>query len=100
MKREDSAWQSDGTVLNVGMGGACIALARSPHLGSMVTISLAAPTFYAESSGGEPNEPFALRARIQWRREATASEPARAGLAFEHTSPHDLQLLVDFLATL
>ncbi len=99
VKREDSAWQSDATVLNVGLGGACIALARSPNLGSVVTITFSAPSFYVRS-GSPSEEPFTLRADVRWHRAATASEPARGGLAFEHTSPHDLQLLVDFLATL
>ena len=99
LRRVDSAWQSDGTVLNVGVGGACVALARSPSVGSVVTITFAAPSFYARSES-PTEEPFSLRAHVRWHRAATASEPARAGVAFEHTNPHDLVALVDFLATL
>jgi len=90
------AGDRDAQVLNLGMGGACVALSLAEPLepGEHVTVSFLAPTLW---------DPLAFPARVAWAH-APLSGPGttslRVGLAFEPTDPAAVYALFELLTTM
>ena len=83
-----AGWQRHTPLENIGLGGACIALEEKLAADDVVTLSFTAPTLW---------DPLVLRARVAW---VSATQPQRAGVAFDHRSAEAVFALYELIATL
>ncbi len=84
-------WERDATVVDLGLGGAAIAIAETLVEGDRITFSLVAPNLW---------DPLLIAGRIAWVRHATGLDPVHCGIAFEFTHASTLWALFDLLGTL
>ena len=90
MTHIQAGWQRDADVIDLGLGGACLALDEFLAEGDPISISFVAPTLW---------DPLLLRAKVAWVRPATPRAPARAGIAFEHKSAAAVLALFELVNT-
>ena len=76
------------TVVDLGLGGACLELSEPLSDGQRVCIQLLAPNLW---------EPLLVDAQVAWQRAIGAA--TRVGVRFEHYSGATLLALVDLIAT-
>jgi hypothetical protein len=92
----EAGWQRHVGLANVGLGGACILIDETVHVGDRVTLSFVAPTLW---------DPLVLRAKVVWTRQGTPGtltkmgEPGRCGVAFEHRTPQAVLALFELIGT-
>jgi Tfp pilus assembly protein PilZ len=84
-----AGWQEQGTVENIGLGGACIKVENPLALGDIVTLSLTAPTLW---------DPLVLHGRVAWV--GPTATPRAAGVAFEHKATDAVFALYELIVTL
>jgi len=74
-------------LVNLGLGGASVALGEKTELGRVVTLEVNAPNLW---------DPLVVVATVAWVR-SVGPRSFAAGLAFDHTSPSALRSLVELL---
>jgi hypothetical protein len=84
-------WQRQAEVVNLGLGGACIALDESVAEGDTISLSFTAPTLW---------DPLVIRAHIAWVAPSRPLEPKRAGITFEHKTPSGVLALFELVNTI
>ena len=72
LAHRDRGWQRDVIVFDLGLGGACVEGSEVLAVGDRVQVTFVTP---------DRCDPLNLQARVAWR------SSARAGLAFEYSSP-------------
>jgi hypothetical protein len=83
----ESAGVRAGRLVNLGLGGACVAMSEPTQPGRVVTLEVHAPNLW---------DPLVVVATVAWVRRA-GPRSILAGLAFDHTSPSALPSLVELL---
>ena len=73
-------------LVNLGLGGACVALSQRTETGRVVTLEVHAPNLW---------DPLVVAAKVAWVKAGGRS--LRAGLAFDHSDRVALSSLVEFL---
>jgi hypothetical protein len=86
-----AGWQRDAQVLNLGLGGACLALQEIVVPGERVHVSFVAPTLW---------DPLALPARVAWTLPPTQHESMRVGVSFEPPDAAAVYALFELMSTL
>jgi hypothetical protein len=86
-----AGWERGAEVFDVGLGGACIGISETLHVGDRVSIAFMAPTLW---------DPLAIPARVAWFRPGAGLEPARAGLAIEYRSASAARALFELVGSL
>jgi hypothetical protein len=74
-------------LVNLGLGGACIAISERTEQGKMVTLEVHAPNLW---------DPLVVVATVSWAR-STSPRSFLAGLAFDHSARAALPSLVELL---
>jgi PilZ domain len=74
-------------LVNLGLGGACVAVSERTEPGTVVTLEVHAPNLW---------DPLVVVAKVAWVR-AAGPRSLHAGLAFDHTTRGALQSLVELL---
>ena len=85
---EDTTWRRDATIVNLGVGGACVHLEDPVPEGTPVTLRIDAPTLW---------DPLTVRALVAWCRLETEREGSTVGLTFNHPSGKTVRHLVELL---
>jgi hypothetical protein len=86
-----AGWERDADVFDIGLGGACVSASEPVAPGDRVSIAFVAPTLW---------DPLLIPARVAWYREPTGLDPARAGVAFDHTSAASVLALFELVGSL
>jgi hypothetical protein len=87
-----AGWQRQARVVDLGLGGACIAVEGDLRPGDVVTLSFIAPTLW---------DPLLVRARVAWSTPGAQSNHAtRAGVAFEHKNAAAVYALFELVAAM
>jgi hypothetical protein len=81
----EAGWQKHAPVLDLGLGGACIAIDLGVAAGEKVSLAFTAPTLW---------EPLVVRARVVW------ASGTSAGVAFEHKNEQAALALFELVATM
>jgi hypothetical protein len=76
-------------VMDLGLGGTCLQMARPLSEGQRLCIQLLAPNLW---------DPLLLDGRVAWQRPA-AGGAMRVGVRFDHTSGATLMALVELIAS-
>lgn len=85
----EEGWQHHADVLNLGLGGAAIAIEARLQVADGVTLSFVAPTLW---------DPLVLRGRVVWARQEGAE--MQAGVAFEHKSQSAVFALFELIGAM
>jgi hypothetical protein len=86
-----AGWERDADVYDLGLGGACLSAGEEVAPGDRVAVAFVAPTLW---------DPLLIPARVAWYRAATGNGTARAGVAFDHTSPASVMALFELVGSL
>jgi hypothetical protein len=90
MTSEDDGWESPVQIMDLGLGGARLALQREVEVGAPVRLTMVAPNLW---------DPLVLHGQVAWTK--LAEEPASlVGLRFAHSSGTGLRALADLIASL
>lgn len=84
---EDSDWQREAVVVNLGVGGACCTLADPLTAGTPVVLSMNAPTLW---------DPLRLHGTVVWCN-LEGRNGARVGVEFDHRAGQGVRHLVEIL---
>jgi hypothetical protein len=76
-------------VVDLGLGGTCLQMARALTPGQRVCIQLLAPNLW---------DPLLLDGQVAWQRPA-AGGASRAGIRFDHSAGATLMALVELIAS-
>ncbi|MBX3182687.1 MAG: PilZ domain-containing protein [Polyangiaceae bacterium] len=90
MRAEDSDWQREGVITDLGAGGACVELPDPLTKGTLVTLSVDAPNLW---------DPLRFEGRVAWAALIDPRGHTRVGIEFLHGSSKGLLPLADLLAT-
>ena len=85
-----AGWQREAEVVDVSLGGVCLALNESLAEGDRVTVSFVAPTLW---------DPLSMHARVAWIGRGTRLDAARAGLTFEPKDPASVLALFELIGS-
>lgn len=88
LAHEDTTWKRDATVVNLGIGGACVRLEDPVTEGTPVTLRINAPTLW---------DPLQVHAVVAWCRLNTTADGSTLGLSFNHPSGRAVRHLVELL---
>lgn len=88
LREAQGGWQCDARIVDLGLGGACLEIARAVAPGTHVSVQVLAPNLW---------DPLVLEARVAWCRNAGTRRPTRVGLSFAHRSGATLRALVELL---
>jgi hypothetical protein len=86
----DGSWERAVRIINLGLGGACVALLEQLPIGTVVQLSIIAPHLW---------EPLVLTAEVAWARAEIHATEAEMGLRFEHPEGPTLRQLTELLET-
>ena len=86
-----AGWQREAEVLDIALGGSCIALNEALSEGDRVTVSFFAPSLW---------DPLAMPSRVVWVGRGTRMDAARAGLVFEPKNAAAVFALFELVSSL
>lgn len=78
----------EASVVDLGLGGACLEVGEPPPTGSELVVVVSAPMLW---------EPLELRGEVAWRGPGASRGTSRIGVRFEHESPVVVGRLFDLL---
>ncbi len=81
-------WQREATVVDLSLAGAGLETVQVVAQGERVTLGFASPAFW---------DPVVIEAVVVWSRPGPV---ARLGVAFEHTGPSSVLILLETMAAL
>jgi PilZ domain len=84
-------WERDADVFDIGLGGACLSAGEPVSAGERVSIAFVAPTLW---------DPLLIPARVAWYRAGSGLDPARVGVAFDHTGTGSVLALFELVGSL
>ncbi len=85
---EDDGWEFSARVVDLGLGGARVAVDGAVGRGSPVRLTLVSPNLW---------DPLVIHGQVAWTDE---SSPTLAGIRFAHSSGSTLRALGDLIASL
>ena len=88
VKPGDSA--SAATLVDLGLGGACVDTSLGLAVGQQVWVQLIAPNLW---------DPLRVDGEVAWQRPAEAGSQVRVGLRFKHSCGATLLALVELIAS-
>ena len=86
-----AGWEDDAEAQDVGLGGACLRVARPYAVEDPLLLSFVAPTLW---------DPLVLPGRVAWVAPPTHVESARAGIAFQPKDPKAVLAFFELLGAL
>ena len=81
---------SGATLVDLGLGGACVETSAGLSVGQQVCVQLVAPNLW---------DPLRLEGEVAWQRPGEAGDRVRVGLRFKHDSSAPLLALVELIAS-
>lgn len=91
MYRSGSAFEHEGTTVDIGLGGAFVETQRLPRVGEQIVLRLTSPTAW---------DPLEMTCFVRWTTDGSDGRPVGFGVKFEGLSRAQASALYELLQSL